>query len=319
MVQDFNHRSAMVAEVVDLFRPVPPGTVVDATAGAGGHSDALLRALPQLSVVAVDRDPDAVAAATDRLARHGRAVRVVQARFDALADVAAGQKLVGVLFDLGVSSPQIDRPERGFSYRRPGPLDMRMGPDAERSAADVINGYPEQQLAAMFREAGESRFARRIAAAIVRARPITDTAGLAEVVAAAVPAPARRRGHPAGRVFQAVRIEVNGELDALRGALEAVPGVIAPRGRVVVISYHSGEDRLVKARFLEWSTGGCTCPPGLPCVCGAVPQVRLLTRGARKAGPEEIADNPRVSAARLRAVEWLEMEQGPDQLEAGRS
>ena len=305
MVQDFNHRPAMVAEVVDLFRPVPAGTVVDATVGGGSHTAAIVAAVPQVSVLGVDRDPDAVSAARSRLEPWAARARVVQARFDAVADLVVEETVVGALFDLGVSSRQIDHAERGFSYRRSGPLDMRMGPDAALSAADVVNGYPESRLAALFVEAGERRFAGRIARAIVAARPVGSTRDLAEVVAAAVPAAVRRRGHPAARVFQAIRIEVNAELDALRDALDATATVIRPGGRVVVISYHSGEDRLVKARFLEWSTGGCECPPGLPCVCGAVPRARLLSRGARKPTPAEVADNPRVSAARLRAVEWL--------------
>ena len=306
MVQDFNHRPAMVAEVVDLFRPVPAGTVVDATVGGGGHAAAVLGAVPQVSVLGIDRDPEAVAAATARLAPFGRRSWVVRSRFDALDELTAGVPVVGVLFDLGVSSPQIDQPERGFSYRRPGPLDMRMDPDAALSASDVVNGYPAERLAALFAQAGEGRLAGRIARAIAAARPIGSTDQLAEVVAAAVPAAVRRRGHPAARVFQAIRIEVNDELAALRGALDAAAAVIRPGGRVVVISYHSGEDRLVKARFLDWSSGGCTCPPGLPCVCGAVPRARLLNRGARKASAVEVQDNPRVSAARLRAVEWLD-------------
>ena len=310
MVQDFNHQPAMVAEVVDLFRPVPTGTVVDATVGGGSHSAALLEALPHISVLGIDRDPVAVEAASARLAAYGQRARVVQGRLDTIAPAAGerlvdGDSIVGVLFDLGVSSPQLDRPERGFSYRGDGPLDMRMGPDAASSAAEVVNEYPEERLAAMFAEAGERRLARRIARAVVSARPLTTTSELADTVAGAVPAPARRRGHPAARVFQAVRIEVNGELDALSSALDAIPDLVVPGGRVVVISYHSGEDRLVKSRFLDWSTGGCVCPPGLPCVCGADPVARLLTRGARKALPDEVADNPRVSAARLRAVEWL--------------
>ena len=311
MAQEFPHAPVMAAEVVDLFSPVPPGVLVDGTVGGGGHAAALLRAHPGLRVLGLDRDPDAVVAAQARLAPFGDRAEVVRASFDRLAAVSAGRRrapdlpVVGLLLDLGVSSPQLDRAERGFSYRRAGPLDMRMDPDAPLTAADVVNGYAEEELAALFAGSGEARLARRIARAVVAARPVTDTARLAEVVAAAVPAPVRRRGHPAARVFQAVRMEVNAEKAMLAAALTAVPDVVAPGGRVCVISYHSGEDRLVKARFREWSTGGCTCPPGLPCACGARPRARLLNRGARKPGDAEISANPRAAAARLRAAEWL--------------
>jgi 16S rRNA (cytosine1402-N4)-methyltransferase len=246
-----------------------------------------------------------------RLAGFGVRAEVIHAPFASLSERVgawverAGLPVVGVLFDLGVSSPQLDRPERGFSYRSAGPLDMRMDPTEALTAAEVVNGYPEEELAALFARNGEARLARRIARAIVAARPVRDTGQLADVVAAAVPAPARRRGHPAARVFQAVRIEVNGELDQLAAALDAVPALMAPAGRVCAIAYHSGEDRLVKARFSDWATGGCVCPPGLPCVCGARPRARLLNRGARKPGPDELEANPRASAARLRAAEWL--------------
>ena len=310
MAQDFTHSPVMAAEVVELFSPVPPGVVVDATVGGGGHAEAILAAHPGLSVLGLDRDPDALGAARARLARFGPRAEVAHAPFASLAERAGewsgrtGAVVVGVLFDLGVSSPQLDRPERGFSYRVPGPLDMRMDPTATLTAADVLNGYPEDELAALFADSGESRLARRIARAVVRARPVRDTGHLAEVVAGAVPAAVRRRGNPATRVFQAVRVEVNGERDQLAAALDAVPAVIVPGGRVCAISYHSGEDRLVKARFSEWATGGCVCPPGLPCVCGARPRARLLNRGARKPGAGEVGSNPRASAARLRAVEW---------------
>lgn len=312
MVQDFSHAPVMAAEVVDLFSPVPAGVLVDGTVGGGGHAEALLRAHPGLRVLGLDRDPDAVVAAQARLAPFGGRAEVIRATFDQLgAVVAAGAgapagPVVGVLLDLGVSSPQLDRAERGFSYRRPGPLDMRMDPAAPVTAADVVNGYTEDELAALFAGSGEGRLARRIARAVVAARPIADTARLAEVVAGAVPAAVRRRGHPAARVFQAVRMEVNAEPAMLDAALAAVPEVLGPGGRVCVISYHSGEDRLVKACFREWSTGGCTCPAGLPCVCGARPRARVLNRGARKPTPDEVVANPRAAAARLRAAEWLD-------------
>ncbi|HET6792906.1 MAG TPA: 16S rRNA (cytosine(1402)-N(4))-methyltransferase RsmH, partial [Acidimicrobiales bacterium] len=235
--------------------------------------------------------------------------RVVRARYDDMAEVVAGEGIgpvVGVLFDLGVSSPQLDRADRGFSYRQPGPLDMRMDPSSGPTAGDIVNGAPVDELTAILRRGGEERLAGRIARAIVAARPFDGTLQLAEVVAAAVPAPARRRGHPARRVFQALRIEVNDELAVLDDALDAAGAILTPGGRCCAIAYHSGEDRLVKDRFRRWSTGGCECPPGLPCVCGAVPRARLITRGARRPSAAEVEANRRSESARFRAVEWLE-------------
>jgi 16S rRNA (cytosine1402-N4)-methyltransferase len=307
--ETFGHRPVMVDEVVGLMVPVPPGTVVDATVGGGGHARALLDAADHLTVLGLDRDPVAVAAAASALAPFGARARVRRSRFDRLREVAADEgleALSGVLFDLGVSSPQLDRAERGFSHRGEGPLDMRMDPDDERTAADVVNGLPEADLARLLRTYGDERHAGRIARAIVAARPVRTTAELAEVVRNAIPAPARRKGgHPARRTFQAVRIEVNDELGVLPGALDAAVDLLAPGGRCVVLAYHSGEDRIVKDRFREAATGGCTCPPGLPCACGAEPRVRLLKRGAWKPSAEEVAANPRAGSARLRAVEKL--------------
>ncbi len=212
--------------------------------------------------------------------------------------------LAGVLFDLGVSSPQLDEADRGFSYRSDAPLDMRMDPTTGRTASQVVNETDEDALAAMFIANGEGRFARRIAHAIVGARPITTTGELAEVVTAAIPAATRRTGgHPARRVFQAIRIEVNEELDQLETAVTDALALLRPGGRCVAIAYHSGEDRLVKSAFARAVTGGCTCPPGLPCVCGADPEYRLVFRGARRPTGAEVAHNRRAEAARLRVVE----------------
>ena len=311
MSQVFGHRPVMLDEVVELFGPVPPGTVVDATVGGGGHARALLGAHPQLRVLGIDRDDEALAAAAAALAPHAGRFSLHRARFDAIAEViaAAGdeaQPITGALFDLGVSSWQLDSPQRGFSYRHDAPLDMRMDRTDSLTAADVVNTYGEDDLARLFAANGEHRFARRIASRIVAARPITTTGRLAEVVRAAIPAATRRTGgHPAKRVFQALRIEVNRELAILPSALRAALDAVAPGGRVVVLAYHSGEDRLVKDTFVDAATGGCTCPPGLPCVCGATPTVRLLNRGARKPSAAEIAANPRAESARLRAVELL--------------
>ena len=305
----FEHRPVMVDEIVDLFTPVPRGPVVDATVGGGGHARAILDAHPHLSVIGIDRDADALAAAAENLAAHADRVRLEHARFDALpqvVDAAGAESISGALFDLGVSSPQFDRPERGFSYRGDGPLDMRMDRDDPRTAADVVNGYDEAELTKLFAASGENRFARRIARAVVAARPIETTGQLAEVVRDAIPAATRRTGgHPARKVFQALRIEVNHELDVLGPALDAAIDLLVPGGRVATLAYHSGEDRLVKDRFLSASTGDCVCPPTLPCVCGARPTVRLLTRGARKPSAAEVAANPRAESARLRAVEKL--------------
>jgi 16S rRNA (cytosine1402-N4)-methyltransferase len=305
----FAHQPVMVDSVVDLLLPVPPGVLLDATLGGAGHSRAVLDAAPQLSLIGVDQDPDAVAASRTALARYGSRARVEWARFDALAEVldrAGVEVLSAALFDLGVSSPQLDRPNRGFSYRASGPLDMRMDTRQTFTASEVVNSWSETELAELFRANGEARFARRIARAIIRARPVTDTAQLAEVVRTAIPAATRRTGgHPARRAFQAIRIAVNRELDILPAALDTAIERLAPGGRCVVLSYHSGEDRIVKDRFLTAASGGCVCPPGLPCVCGAQPTVRLLTRSARRPAPEETAANRRAESARLRAVERL--------------
>ena len=212
----------------------------------------------------------------------------------------------GALFDLGVSSPQLDVAERGFSYRRDALLDMRMDPTSGRTAADVVNEYGEQELVDLFTDNGEGRFARRIARAIVAARPLTTTGQLADVVRTAIPAATRRTGgHPARRVFQAIRIAVNEELDQLERALDDALALLRPGGRCVVIAYHSGEDRLVKTTFTRAATGDCHCPPGLPCVCGADPQFRLVTRGARRPTDDEVARNRRAEAARLRVIERI--------------
>lgn len=305
----FSHRPVMLDEVIDLLRPVPAGWLVDATVGGAGHACALLEAVPQIRLVGLDRDDEAVEAARAALARFGERAVVLKARFDAipaaLAHVGA-EGAAGFLFDLGVSSHQFDTADRGFSYRFDAPLDMRMDRSQGPTAADIVATWDERRLAGLFASHGEERFARRIAAAVVAARPVLTTARLAEVVAGAVPAAVRRRGHPAKRVFQALRAEVNSELEVLPVALDEALEHLLPGGRAVVIAYHSGEDRLVKERFVRASTGGCTCPPGLPCACGAVPTVRLLNRGSRKPAPAELATNPRSESARLRAVESLQ-------------
>jgi 16S rRNA (cytosine1402-N4)-methyltransferase len=310
--EGFEHRPVMLDEVVELMRPVPPGLIVDATVGGGGHARALLGALPRHRLLGLDRDEEALAAAHVTLSGFEDRVVLRRARFDrlkAMVHEAGDEPVAAVLFDLGVSSPQVDHSERGFSYRSDAPLDMRMDRSQATTASDVVNTYPVEKLTAVLYDYGDERFAQRIARAIVAARPLTSTAQLVDVVRAAIPAPARRRGgHPAKRTFQALRIEVNAELDVLGPALDQAIDVLVPGGRAVVLAYHSGEDRIVKDRFREAETGGCVCPPGLPCVCGATPKVRLLRRGVRRPTAAEVAANPRAESARLRAVEKLAAE-----------
>ena len=309
MTAPFLHQPVMADEVVELFRPVPPGVLLDATIGGGGHARRLLEARPDLRILGLDRDPRALAAAGAELASFGDRVTLIRSRFDHLGQIMSDlaiDELSGALFDLGVSSPQLDEPDRGFSYRWDAPLDMRMDPDDPWSATDVVNGYPEAELTHLLAAYGDERYARRIAHAIVEARPIESTAELAGIVANAIPAAARRRGgHPAKRTFQAIRIEVNRELEVLPGALDQAIEKTRPGGRVVSLAYHSGEDRIVKDRFRHAATGGCTCPTGLPCVCAAVATVRLIRSGAAKPTPIEVAANRRAGSARLRAVEKL--------------
>ncbi|HET9442769.1 MAG TPA: 16S rRNA (cytosine(1402)-N(4))-methyltransferase RsmH, partial [Acidimicrobiales bacterium] len=243
----FDHVPVMVDQIVPLLAPVPPGVLLDATVGGGGHAAAALGAHPHLRLVGLDQDDQALAAAGAVLAPFGDRAVLRRARFDrldAVLDDLGVASLSAVLFDLGVSSPQFDRPERGFSYRADAPLDMRMDRDRSRTAADVVNTYDERALARLFAASGEARFARRIAAAVVRSRPVTTTGQLADIVRDAIPAPARRTGgHPAKRVFQALRLEVNAELEVLPVALDAALDRLAPGGRLLVLAYHSGEDR----------------------------------------------------------------------------
>ncbi|MEM8746397.1 MAG: 16S rRNA (cytosine(1402)-N(4))-methyltransferase RsmH [Actinomycetota bacterium] len=304
----FRHEPVMLDEIVDAFSDVPSGTIVDATLGAGGHSDALLRRRLDIEILGIDRDPEAISAASDRLADHAERIRTSRKRFDDLGealDEHGVEGISGALFDLGVSSPQLDHGDRGFSYRNDGPVDMRMDVDQPWSASDVVNGYDEQELARVLREHGDERFASRIAKAIVRQRPIQSTTELAEVVSSAIPAPARRTGgHPAKRTFQAIRIEVNEELDVLPDAIDQAIAATVPGGRIAVLSYHSGEDRIVKERF-ALAAGRCACPAELPCVCGAVQTVRIVRGIAKRPSDAEQERNPRASSARLRVVEKL--------------
>lgn len=311
MTEAFAHEPVLLAEVLDVFAPVVGGTIIDATLGGGGHSNALLTQDPTRSVIGIDRDDAALQAASQRLAPFGNRFSVRKGTFaDVLADLAAAgamdMRVAGVLFDLGVSSPQLDHAERGFSYNTEAPLDMRMDRGAVLDAATVVNTYTAAELSRILHVYGDERFAGRIAAAIVSARPILTTTALAAVVRDAIPAATRRTGgHPAKRTFQAVRIEVNGELAGLRAAFASAERIVQPGGRIAVLSYHSGEDRIVKAFMRDAQDGGCTCPVGLPCVCGATPTGRILTRGGITASENELRFNPRSASARLRAMEVI--------------
>ena len=297
------HVPVLADQVVTAISAATPRVVLDATFGGGGHTRALLAAMPALRVIAIDRDPDASMAASDV---PGVSLHAVNFRFLEAVLVKEGvDELDGAVFDFGVSSHQLDVGERGFSYRSPGPLDMRMGPDAGFDASHLVNEAERSELVRIIRTYGEERFAGRIADAIVRARPLGDTAELAEVIAGAVPARARDHGHPARRTFQALRIAVNDELAAIDAALDAALRVLRRGGRIAVISYHSLEDRIVKHRFATGAVG-CTCPPDLPvCICEAAAELRLVPRKAIKPGEDEIARNPRARSARLRVAEKL--------------
>jgi 16S rRNA (cytosine1402-N4)-methyltransferase len=307
-----SHVPVLLDRVVALLTPAldhEGAVLVDATLGLGGHTEAVLTSCSLARVIGIDRDESALDLARSRLTPFGDRFTGVHARYDELPDVLDEQRLDAVdavLFDLGVSSLQLDVTERGFVYREDAPLDMRMDASTGPTAADVLNTYPEAELARILQQYGEERFARRIAGAVVRERarePFTTSARLVELLYATIPAPARRTGgHPAKRTFQALRMEVNDELAVLRRALPAAVDAIRVGGRVVVESYHSLEDRLVKQTFAAASRSDV--PPDLPFVPeGHEPALRLVTRGAERAGPDEIDQNPRAASVRLRAIE----------------
>ncbi len=304
----FHHLPVMAAEVVELIRPVPAGLVVDATVGGGGHAGAILSARPDLGLLGIDRDPAAVAAAGAALEPFGDRVRIVQGGFEQVADIVGSEGIVAILFDLGVSSPQLDGPIRGFSYwADAAPLDMRMDSAQTLTAATVVNEYSEAELAFLIASNGEERYARRIAAQIVAARPLEATGDLVEAIKRGIPAAARRRGgHPARRTFQAIRMEVNRELPNLASGLDESVHLLKPEGRMVVLAYHSLEDRMVKERFADWSRTEDPgyVPKGLP-RAKRNPLTRLLTRRAQRPTEAEIDANGRAKSVRLRAVERL--------------
>ena len=305
------HVPVLLDRCVALLAPAlraPGSVVVDCTLGMGGHAEALLARTPA-RLVGLDRDPEALRRSGERLAAYGERVTLVAAVYDELPRVLDDlglEHVQGVLFDLGVSSLQLDEAERGFAYAQDAPLDMRMDPTRGPTAADVLNGYDGKELARVLREYGEERFAGRIADAIVRERarePFRRTARLAELVRTAIPAATRRTGgHPAKRTFQALRVEVNDELGVLRRALPRAVDALAVGARIVVLSYQSLEDKAVKAELVARSTS--SVPVDLPFVpAGSAPELRLLVRGAEKASEEEIAANPRAASVRLRAAE----------------
>jgi 16S rRNA (cytosine1402-N4)-methyltransferase len=307
--EEFFHEPVLAREVVEVLRPSPGKLFLDGTLGGGGHSGLLLG--EGARVIALDKDPRALAAATARLARFGEAFRAVRSDFrDAGAVLSALgiAEVDGALVDLGVSSPQLDDAARGFSFSKPGPLDMRMGEEGE-TLAGLLRRIDVRELERILREYGEEPFARPVARAIkaaVDADAPLDTARLAEVVAGAIPRRAwPKRIHPATRTFQALRIAVNDELGALAAWLDGLPALLGAGGRAAVIAFHSLEDRMVKERFRAL-TQACTCPPDLPvCACGARARFTPVTRKAMKASDEEVARNPRARSARLRAVEKL--------------
>lgn len=301
------HLPVLYEEIIHALQPQPGGRYIDGTLGAGGHSAGLLEAsAPTGEVLAFDLDPQAIEIARTRLARFGTRLHIVQASYVEMAEQARqlGWPAVdGILLDLGVSSMQLDTAKRGFSFLQDAPLDMRFSPTTPRSAADLVNSLPEDELADLFFRYGEERHARRIARAITRNRPIATTRQLANLVLETIGK--HERIHPATRIFQALRIAVNGELEAVQSVLPVAIGLLRPGGRLAVISFHSLEDRIVKETFRRESAN-CLCPPRQPvCTCGHRARVRELTRKPIEARPEELQANPRARSAKLRIIEKL--------------
>ncbi len=302
---EFKHISVLLNETISALDIKPDGIYVDGTAGGAGHSVHIASKLKDGLLIALDRDPDAVKVATERLS--GYPAKVVNSNFsdaDLVLSEMGIEKVNGILLDLGVSSYQLDTAERGFSYHKDAPLDMRMSKSGI-TAADLVNNLSASELYDIFRRYGEEKFASKIANRIVTVRQkgeITSTVALAEIIASAVPASARRDGHPARKCFQALRIAVNGELDALSNALDKCFDLLDKDGVLAIITFHSLEDRMVKTKFKEYCTG-CTCPPDFPvCVCGKTPRGRLLTRKPIEPTEEELKENPRSRSAKLRVI-----------------
>lgn len=325
------HIPVMRDRMAELLRPGveklgAEAVIVDGTLGAGGHTEHFLKTFPQVSVIGIDRDPIALEGASQRMKPFGDRFQPVQTRFDGLAEAidegegavlerAREHGIAGALFDLGVSSMQLDQPERGFAYKVDAPLDMRMDPTKGITAADVLNTYSHGELAHVLKAYGDERFAGKIASAVLRERekePFTTSARLVELLYATIPAATRRTGgHPAKRTFQALRVEVNGELDALKNVIPMICDRLALGGRVVFMSYQSLEDKIVKKALAELTTS--KTPPGLPIdLPGTKPQFALVTRGAETATEEEIAENPRSAPVRVRAAERIALPDGGD-------
>ena len=309
---EFSHRPVLLAECIENLAIRPDGIYVDGTLGRAGHSREIARRLTTGRLIAIDRDQAALEAAPERLESQLDKVTLIHGNFGDVAAILRGLNIPavdGMLFDLGVSSPQLDDGSRGFSYQHDAPLDMRMDQSAPLTAFDVVNGWSQEELRRILWQYGEERYSGPIAAAIVRAReqaPIQTTGQLADLIRGAMPAKARReKQHPAKRSFQAIRIAVNDELGEVERMLDTALNLLRPGGRIAVISFHSLEDRLVKSAFAQWASG-CTCPPDFPvCVCGKKPRARLVGRRPIVAGGEELQDNPRARSAKLRVAEKL--------------
>ncbi|CAB3392693.1 16S rRNA (cytosine(1402)-N(4))-methyltransferase RsmH [Kyrpidia spormannii] len=313
----FRHEPVLLHEVLAILQPRPGGLYVDGTVGGGGHAQAILEAsAPDGRLIGIDQDDEALTASKERLTRYGGRVTTVKGNFRHIKEILWSLGVIegvdGILLDVGLSSPQVDEAERGFSYRLDAPLDMRMDLSETLTARDIVNSWPEAELARVVRDYGEERWAGRIAKAIVKRRQrqaIETTGELAELVKEAIPAASRRHGpHPARRTFQALRIAVNDELGALEEGVKGALDVLRPGGRLAVIAFHSLEDRIVK-RILAKEARSCICPPQAPvCTCGRRPRVRLIGRRPIVPGPEELARNPRARSAKLRGAERLAQE-----------
>ena len=310
---EFQHKSVLLQECIDALNIRPDGIYLDGTLGGAGHSSQIARRLTEGGrLIGVDRDRTALAAAKERLAPYADRVTLVHSNFaeiDAILDSLGIPAVDGMLFDLGVSSPQLDDASRGFSYMADAPLDMRMDKDDALTAGEVVNTWPQGELRRILYDYGEERYAPQIAAAICRARekaPVETTLELVDIIRSAMPAQAlREKQHPAKRSFQAIRIAVNDELGAVSRMMQAAVGRLNPGGRLAVITFHSLEDRIVK-REMQQAARGCTCPPEFPvCVCGKKPLVKLVTRKPIVSGPAELEENPRARSAKLRVAERL--------------
>ena len=310
---EFQHKSVLLQECIDVLNIRPDGIYLDGTLGGAGHSSQIARRLTEGGrLIGVDRDRTALAAAKERLAPYADRVTLVHSNFaeiDAILDSLGIPAVDGMLFDLGVSSPQLDDASRGFSYMADAPLDMRMDKDDALTAGEVVNTWPQGELRRILYDYGEERYAPQIAAAICRARekaPVETTLELVDIIRSAMPAQAlREKQHPAKRSFQAIRIAVNDELGAVSRMMQAAVGRLNPGGRLAVITFHSLEDRIVKSE-MQQAARGCTCPPEFPvCVCGKKPLVKLVTRKPIVSGPAELEENPRARSAKLRVAEKL--------------